>query len=140
MSWLVFWAKSTAKDYIRATGDFHKELYIDERINEAEVRLEEQSEKTESCGENLWNEIQLKGPQRQKQTREQSKKEWASSVGLREKRKPQHPQLVKVNPRGQLKETIIMRCIYIVERTNTAEVRLEEQSEKTESCGENLWN
>ena len=29
---------------------------------EAEIRPEEQSEKTESCRENLWNEIQLKGP------------------------------------------------------------------------------
>ena len=28
----------------------------------AERRLEEQSEKTESCQEKLWNEIQLKGP------------------------------------------------------------------------------
>ena len=46
-----------------------------ERINEAELRLEEQSEKAESCQENLWNEIQLKGPQRQKQTQEQNKKE-----------------------------------------------------------------
>ena len=29
---------------------------------------------------------------------------------------------------------------YVVERTNKAEIRLEEQSEKTESCRENLWN
>ena len=36
--------------------------YIVERTNEAEIRLEEQSEKAESCRENLWNEIQLKGP------------------------------------------------------------------------------
>ena len=35
-----------------------------------------------------------------------------------------------------LKETFIKR--HIVERTNKAEVRLEEQSEKTESCRENL--
>ena len=28
----------------------------------AEIRPEEQSEKTESYQENLWNEIQLKGP------------------------------------------------------------------------------
>ena len=38
--------------------------YIVERTNEAEVRREEQSEKTESCRENLWNEIQLKGQER----------------------------------------------------------------------------
>ena len=29
---------------------------------------------------------------------------------------------------------------YIAERTNKAEVRSEEQSEKTDSCRENLWN
>ena len=29
---------------------------------------------------------------------------------------------------------------YTVERTNTAEIRLEEQSEKTESCRDNSWN
>ena len=34
-----------------------------ERTNKAEIRPEEQSEKAElSCRENLWNEIQLKGP------------------------------------------------------------------------------
>ena len=37
-----------------------------------------------------------------------------------------------------LKETFIKR--YIVERTNKAEIRPEEQSQKTESCLENLWN
>ena len=56
--------------------------YITERNNKAELRLEEQSEKGESCQENVWNEIQLKGPYRHKQTQEQNKKEWASSVGL----------------------------------------------------------
>ena len=30
----------------------------------AEIRPEEQSEKTESCQEKLWNEIQLKAPYR----------------------------------------------------------------------------
>ena len=34
---------------------------IVERTNTAEMRPEEQSEKAESCQENLWNEIQLKG-------------------------------------------------------------------------------
>ena len=33
-----------------------------ERTNESEIRPEEQSEKMESCRENLWNEIQSKGP------------------------------------------------------------------------------
>ena len=36
--------------------------YIVERTNKAEIRLEEQSEKAESCWENLLNEILLKGP------------------------------------------------------------------------------
>ena len=36
--------------------------YIVERTNKAEIRLGEQSEKTESCPDNLWNEILLKGP------------------------------------------------------------------------------
>ena len=35
--------------------------YIVDRTNEAETGPEEQSEKAESCRENLWNEIQLKG-------------------------------------------------------------------------------
>ena len=36
--------------------------YIAERTNKAKIRPEEQSEKAESCRENLWNEMQLKGP------------------------------------------------------------------------------
>ena len=36
--------------------------YRVERTNKAETRLEEQSEKGETCQETLWNEIQLKGP------------------------------------------------------------------------------
>ena len=39
---------------------------IVERTDKAEIRPEEQSEKAESCGESSWNEIKLKGPQRQK--------------------------------------------------------------------------
>ena len=35
--------------------------YIVETTSETEIRPEEESEKTESCWENLWNEIQLKG-------------------------------------------------------------------------------
>ena len=35
--------------------------YIIKRANKAEIRPEEQSEKSESCRANLWNEIQLKG-------------------------------------------------------------------------------
>ena len=40
--------------------------YIVERTNSAQIRTEEKSEKTESCQEDLWSEIQLKEPQRQK--------------------------------------------------------------------------
>ena len=36
------------------------ERYIVERTNKVEIRPKEQSEKTESCLVNLWNEIQLK--------------------------------------------------------------------------------
>ena len=36
--------------------------YAVERTKKAEIRREEYSEKMESCRENLWNEIQLKGP------------------------------------------------------------------------------
>ena len=57
----MFLAHSTIRDYFRAEGDFHKEVYS-EMTNKAEIRPEEQSVKTESCRENLWNEIQLKGP------------------------------------------------------------------------------
>ena len=39
-----------------------RKIYIVKRTNEAEIRLGEQSENTESCRENLWNEIQVKGP------------------------------------------------------------------------------
>ena len=37
--------------------------YVVERTSKAEIRPEEQSEKAESCRENLLDEIQLKGPQ-----------------------------------------------------------------------------
>ena len=67
---------------ISGLGENFIKRYIVERTNKAEIRPEEQSEKAESCPENSWNEIQLKGPYRQKQTQEQSKQEWASSVGL----------------------------------------------------------
>ena len=50
------------------------------RTDKAEIRPEEQSKKAESCKENLWNEMQLKGPQRQIDIQEQNKKEWASSL------------------------------------------------------------
>ena len=39
-----------------------KKRYIVETINKAEIRPAEKSEKAESCSENLWKKIQLKGP------------------------------------------------------------------------------
>ena len=39
-----------------------RDTYIVQRTVKAEIGSEEQSEKTESFQENLWNEIQLKGP------------------------------------------------------------------------------
>ena len=57
-------AQSTTKDYVRAEGDFHKELK--EKTNKAEITPKEQSEKADSVRETLWNKIQLKGPIRQK--------------------------------------------------------------------------
>ena len=53
------------KDYMKAEDSFI-ERYIVERPNKAEIRPEEQSEKADSCRESIWNEIQLKGPKRQK--------------------------------------------------------------------------
>ena len=35
--------------------------HLAERTSKAEIRPEEQSQRTESCQKNLWNEIQLKG-------------------------------------------------------------------------------
>ena len=51
--------------YIRITSGL-KETFIKrqmaQRTSKSEIRPEEQSEKTESCREHLWNEIHLKGP------------------------------------------------------------------------------
>ena len=47
---------------------------------------------------------------------------------------PSQPQRIK----SGLRENFINRRI--IERTNKAEIRLEEQSERVESCWENSWN
>ena len=47
---------------ISGLGETFIKRYVVERTNKAEIRPEEQSEKTENCPNNLWNEIQLKGP------------------------------------------------------------------------------
>ena len=78
--------QSTRKDYVRVEGVSWcfepsppqritsglelRETFIKrclaERASKVEIRPEEQSEKAESCWENLWDEVQLQGPQRQK--------------------------------------------------------------------------
>ena len=78
--------------------------HVVERTNKADIRPEEQSEKAESCRGHLWNEVQLKWPQKQKLAQEEkNKKEWSSSVGSCQRQKPQHPHHVKVSPRGHSK-------------------------------------
>ena len=52
-------------DHIRAWKTFIKRHRV-ERTTKADIRPEGQSEKVENCLENLWNAIQLKGPDRQK--------------------------------------------------------------------------
>ena len=46
--------------YIRAEGDFHKEIIV-ERTIKAEIRQEEQSQTRRFFGVHLWNDILLKG-------------------------------------------------------------------------------
>ena len=73
---LVFWCFEPSQPLgiiSGVEGDFHKR-YIVERTRKAEIRPKEQSEKAKRCRENLWNEIQLKGPYRQKQIQEQNKR------------------------------------------------------------------
>ena len=52
-----------------------------ERTDEVEIRLEDQSEKTELSGEFMEGNT-VERARRQKQTQEQYKQEWASLVGL----------------------------------------------------------
>ena len=72
MSKLVSWCFKSSQPKIIISGlrETVIKSYIVERTNTAEIGLEEQSEKTESCRENLRNEIQLKGPLREKQKEE----------------------------------------------------------------------
>ena len=96
----MLYAQSATKYSIRSEGDFHKKIYSwkDKSDRNKTWRTEWESG---SCRENWWNEIQLKGPRRQKQTQwQKNKKEWASSVDWRQRHKPQHPHHVKVISRG----------------------------------------
>ena len=99
-SYLISWCFKPSQPQ-RITSQLREsfiKIYTIERTNKSEIRPKEQSEKAESCLENVWNETQLKGPQRQKQTQEQNKKEWASSVDLCQRHKPHPPHQVKVSP------------------------------------------
>ena len=64
ISSLVSWCFNPSKPQRIISGlkETFIKRYIVERTNKAEIRPEEQSEKAESCQENLGNEIQLKGP------------------------------------------------------------------------------
>ena len=42
--------------------EYGSKRFIVERTSKAEIRPEEQSEKAESCRENLWNGVWFKGP------------------------------------------------------------------------------
>ena len=57
-----FFKPSQPQGIISGLKETFMKRYIVERTNKAETRPEELSEKAESCRENLWNEIQLKGP------------------------------------------------------------------------------
>ena len=62
-SYLVSWCFKPCQPQRIISG--LKETFIRDTVewtNKAEIRPEEQSEKAESCWENLWNKIQLKAP------------------------------------------------------------------------------
>ena len=61
VSYLVF-QPSLPQRIISVLKETFVKRHTVERTNKAEIRLEEQSEKAESCRENLWNETQLKRP------------------------------------------------------------------------------
>ena len=58
---LVNWCLSPVQGIISGLKETFIDKFIVERTHKAEIRPEKQSEKTESCRENLWNEISLKG-------------------------------------------------------------------------------
>ena len=62
--WLVSWCfkPSQLQRITSGLGETFTMRYIVERTNMAETRPKEQSEKVESCRENLWNKIKLKVP------------------------------------------------------------------------------
>ena len=60
ISWC--WEPSQPVGIISGLKETFIKRSIVERTNKAELRPQEHRKKTESCRENLWNEIQLKGP------------------------------------------------------------------------------
>ena len=58
----MFLAQLTTIGIISGLRETFIKGYIVGGTSQAKIRPEEQSQKTESCRENLWNEIQLKGP------------------------------------------------------------------------------
>ena len=65
MSELVSWCFKPSQPQRITSGlkETFIKRYVVESIRKAEIRPEEESEKGKSCREDLWNEIQLKGPQ-----------------------------------------------------------------------------
>ena len=63
-SWLLnrSHTKKKSKSLNKKIRETCKKRCISERTSKTEITPEDQSEKAESCWENLWNEIQLKGP------------------------------------------------------------------------------
>ena len=59
---MVFWGPDNHHGLLSGLKEAFMKRYTTERTNKADIRPEEQSEKAESCRENLWNEMQLKGP------------------------------------------------------------------------------
>ena len=68
-------------------------MCIVERNNKAEIRPEEQSEKAESCRENLWNEIQLK-VKTETDAKSRIKLSGQARLVYVKRHKPQHPNHV----------------------------------------------
>ena len=58
----IFLAQSATRDNISGLRETFVKRYIVERTNKAQVRSEVRDVKAESCQENVWNEMQLKGP------------------------------------------------------------------------------
>ena len=89
-------AQSTAKAYIRAEGDFDKEIYSwKDQYDRYKTRRTEW-ESGELLGEIYRMKYSWKDHKDRNRCQEQDKKEWASSVALRLWHKPQHPHHVKV--------------------------------------------